>query len=507
MSNLSEQIHNEKIKDYIAKHWVPFTALKDVAIEGEDNFSSQEYFLSIGADKDNYIKEAMFFGSRGIGKSAALVVDFAIGVGKGYAQYNGILFREEVKALEDVISKCNKLFKEFFGEENFTFHRSKADYYFQFWTGERLYMAHGDSKEDYETKYHGQEYQWIGIDEAAIRKNMNFYRLIKTCLRSAKTVNNSNIAPLKMRVTCNPDGDCFEELEDYFMPSGIPGKLVDGKKIAIFGIMDENQYMEGYGEDFDDAPQNEKDPYRYGIKAERSGTFFAECWDSYTHFIKPFKIPSNWYVDRTLDWGTGSPFAVLWFAESKGESFRDGDGKLRFVPKGSIFVIQEYYGCKSKKELNTGIYLDAHDLSQNILHLDRVLQNSLLGMNQKINDGPADNSIWNDKQMSRNKCIAKLLEDGGTKWKQSNKNKGTRIAGAEYIRSMLNAAKKDKPDQPHLYIFNTCTYLKTNLLNLKEDPKVKGDVISDGVPDHDYDALRYRLLQKDTKSYIFNKFK
>lgn len=500
---------SENIQNYINKHWAPIKGVSEIFEEGEENFSSQQYFLSIGCDPKNYIREAMYFGSRGLGKTVMVSVDYAMGVGKGYAKYNGIIFRQESKSLETVKDICNSLFKEFFGEENFVFKMSKADYYFQFWDGSKLYLAHGDSKEDYDTKFHGQEYEKIYIDEAGVRKDMKFYKLIKTCLRSSATATNKNIAPLTIRCTANPEGDAYDELESYFMPTGIPGTPVNNK-VAIFGIMDENEYIDqGYLESFEEMTQAEKDAYRYGIKSERTGTFFAECFDTTTHFIKPFKIPNNWTVDRSLDWGTGSPFSVLWFAESNGESFRNGNGNLCFVPKGSIFVIHEYYGCKSKNELNTGIYLDAADLSQNILQFDRHLRNTVLSMNHKIHDGPADNSIWNDKELTKSKCVAKLLEDGGrgTKWKLSNKNKGSRKSGAEYIRSMLNSAKKNKPDFPHLYIFNTCSYLKTNLLNLKEDPANLGDVISKGVPDHDYDALRYRLLQKESKSFIFTKYK
>lgn len=502
MTDLIAENSKENIDSFIAKHWTAIKGVAEIFDEGETVFSSQQTVLSLYS-----FPELMYWGTRAHGKTVLMAVDFAMGVGRGYASYNCLFVREEAKALERMKNICDQLFKEFFGEDNFRFKMSKADYYYEFWDGSKLYLGHGSTKEDYDAKFHGQEYSRIYVDEAGVRKDMKFIKLIKTCLRTSKTSSNPNTAPLALRLTANPEGDCYSELEEYFMPDGVPGKPTpDGKKIAIFGMMDENEFLEeSYKDSFEDMDQAEKDAYRYGLKSERLGTFFAECFDTHTHFIKPFKIPSNWNVDRTLDWGTGSPFSVLWFAESKGEMFIDGDGKNKYVPKGSIFVIQEYYGCKNAQELNTGIYLDAYDLSQNILHLDRVLRNNYLTLNHKINDGPADNSIWNDRLMSRTKCIAKLLEDGGTKWKQSNKNKGSRVAGAEYIRTMLNAARKDKPDQPHLYIFNTCKYLKTNLLNLKEDPKNKGDVLSEGVPDHDYDALRYRILQKDSISKIFNK--
>lgn len=492
----------------IAKHWQPFPAANFI----DQKHSSQEIFLSSGAEAETAIKEVFYWGSKAIGKTEALIVAYAMHVGKGYSQWDGVIVRPNYKSLNDVIKKCKKLFAEFFGD-NAVWHASKSDYYWEFLPGkERLYIRAGETLEDYETKFHGNEFQFIGVEEMPTWKDMVFYKMIKTCLRASAS-NGKKAPPLLIRATGNPLGDSWNACEDYFMPDGVGVTTGEGKntKLGVRGIMDENIYLidfESYSNSFNDLTQREIDAYRWGIPTERSDTFFADCFDTPTHFIKPFNIPSNWTVDRSLDWGTGAPFSVLWFAESKGENFTDGEGKRRWVPKGSIFVINEYYGCKSKDELNVGIHLDAADLSQNILAHDRKLKNTIVNNATKIQDGPADNSIWNDQKMIKQKCIAKLLEDNGkgTKWKQSNKNKGSRIAGAQYIRSMLTAAKKDKADFPHLYIFNTCKFLKTNLLNLKEDPAAPGDVISVQVPDHDYDALRYRLLQKDNKSYIFSKF-
>ena len=514
---MNEQAFSKKadLPDNIAKHWQPFSSQRISELYKVDiQFSSQELFLSSGADPNNYVAEALYWGSRGIGKTEAMLVAYAMHIGKGYVKWDGLILRKEYKSLNDIIQKSKVLFEHFFGDQAI-WHNSKSDYYWEFKNDKnaRLYFRAGESEDDYETKFHGQEYQFVGLEELSTWDNLNLYKLLKTCLRCSVKHDNKNMPPLLMRATTNPyseTGSGWAEIENYFIENAKPGYIFDEKrssKIHFFGLMDENEFLPaGYQYQFDDFEPKRRAAYRWGIPSARFGTMFSDVFDESVHYIETFKIPSNWYVDKTLDWGTSSPFSVLWFAESNGETFKDGNGKMISVPKGSLFVIYEWYGCKGPKELDKGLKMAAEDVSDNINKLERQVRQQFLSMNHKINIGCADTSIWADKNVVNGKCIARLLENKGkgTKWRPANKNKGSRVAGAEYIKSMLTAAYKNSKDRPHLYIFNNCKYLKKNLLELVEDPKNPGD-IDTTKNDHDYDALRYRILQKDSKTYITNK--
>ena len=85
-------------------------------------------------------------------------------------------------------------------------------------------------------------------------------------------------------------------------------------------------------------PDAERAALLYGDWNGFSGQVFTE-WqnnpDNYrerrgTHVITPFRIPREWRVYRSFDWGYSRPFSVGWYAE-------DTDGVL--------YRIRELYGC------------------------------------------------------------------------------------------------------------------------------------------------------------------
>jgi len=70
---------------------------------------AQELFLSCPH------RQVIFSGSRGPGKTDALLMDFAQHIGKGYgAVWRGILFRRVYKELGDVVEKSARWFYQMF---------------------------------------------------------------------------------------------------------------------------------------------------------------------------------------------------------------------------------------------------------------------------------------------------------------------------------------------------------------------------------------------------------
>ncbi len=70
---------------------------------------SQELFLS------SPIYETLYEGTRGPGKTDALLMDFAQFVGRGYqTEWKGILFRREYKEFDDIVEKSRKWFPRIF---------------------------------------------------------------------------------------------------------------------------------------------------------------------------------------------------------------------------------------------------------------------------------------------------------------------------------------------------------------------------------------------------------
>lgn len=497
------------------KSWEPFPPLKGMP------FSSQQYFLSSGIERHSAIKEVLYHGTRGVGKTEALLASFAILVGKGYGKkWRGVIFRKEYKALDDVINKSKILFKKFFGD-TCVFKESKSDYKWVFATGEELLFRAIDSVQDYDDKFHGQEFSFIGWEELCSWPDLTLYDTMMSCLRtSSDDLDDSNMPPLLVRATTNPFGSGRSAVKKYFIdvaPAGVifeedfnvDGEIISKKRMHVFGSYKENPYLnKDYALSFmslKNSNYNKFKAWLYGDWEAISGGMFGDLWNYDKNAIKPFKIPDNWYIDRSFDYGTASPFSTLWFAESNGESFRDGNGDIQTVPKGSIFVINEYYGCNSISHPNQGLNLNASKIAENIKIRENNMKNKTISLFNKINPGPADNSIWNDSKVSGVKTVADLFSDKGIKWTKSNKAKGSRIAGVEYFKEMLIATANNDTSMPHIYVFNTCKYFISNVPALQIDSKNPED-IDTTQPDHDWDALRYRILNKKSMMSMFNSY-
>jgi len=168
---------------------------------------------------------------------------------------------------------------------------------------------------------------------------------------------------------------------------------------------------------------------------------------------------------------------VLWFAESDGETMPDNV----YYPKGTIFVINEWYGCK-EDESNKGLYLDSTEVSNGIIEREDE-------MDYFVSPGPADSAIYS---IIDGNSIADKMEDAGIYWEHCSKGAGSRVIGLETVRGYLKNSVDNPLESPGLYMFNRCTNLIKNIPVLPRDAK-KQDDVDTGAEDHDYDALRYRL--------------
>src|SRR5688572_8841246 len=116
---------------------------------------SQELFMSCP------LPEVLLHGTRGGGKTDALLMDFAQDVGCGYgAAWRGILFRETYPQLADVVAKSERWFRVIF--PGAVFNRQRMAWEWR--SGEVLFFRHMKRPEDY-WNYHGHEYPWIGWEE------------------------------------------------------------------------------------------------------------------------------------------------------------------------------------------------------------------------------------------------------------------------------------------------------------------------------------------------------
>lgn len=151
------------------------------------------------------IREVLYGGAAGGGKTAALLLDAAGHyIGKGYGRhYRGILLRRTFPELEDtVIPKSKEFYPSFGGVYNSGKHA---------WTfpgGEVIQFGHAQREEDI-TRYLGGEYQWIGFDELTTFTKSQYLALIER-LRSSYGI------PLRLRAATNPGSEGHEWVFERF---------------------------------------------------------------------------------------------------------------------------------------------------------------------------------------------------------------------------------------------------------------------------------------------------
>ena len=221
--------------------------------------------------------------------------------------------------------------------------------------------------------------------------------------------------------------------------------------------------------------------WRFGDWDIVAGGMLDDVFDRQRHIIKGFDIPQSWYVDRTFDWGSSSPFSVIWWAESDGTTAPNGI----IYPRGTMFAVDEWYGWNGKP--NEGNKLLAHEIADGIK--ERENQGRL--SRHYINEGAADTQIWQADPLI-GISIADEMAERGIDWLKADKTPGSRKQGWQRLRRFLKAAKTFPMEQAGLFVFDNCTQWIRTVPVLPRYERDRDDV-DPKAEDHAGDATRYRL--------------
>lgn len=221
---------------------------------------------------------------------------------------------------------------------------------------------------------------------------------------------------------------------------------------------------------------------RHGLWDIVAGGMFDDVWGPGC-IIQSFKIPRSWYVDRCHDWGSSSPFASYVCAESNGEEAQMADGTYRTFPRGSVFLVGEYYGWNGKP--NEGLRLTDAQIAARTLEMETGL-----GLFQRIHPGPADSQIY---AVDDGESTAQRYERAGLYHTAASKGPGSRVSGWQKMREMLKASREGDRETPGLYVFDRCRQFIRTVPTLPRSPHNADDVHKDA-EDHAADAVRYRIM-------------
>lgn len=469
--------------------------------------------LAIGAP---FINELLFGGARGGGKSDYLLGDFLQDIHLG-AMWRGIIFRKSYPELEELLVRAREMFLPL----GAVFKVSEKTFVFP--SGATLKFRHIEHERDADL-YQGHQYTWIGWDELGNWPNLNSYKKLKACLRSAHPVPNKRI-----RCSANPGGVGHHAVKNYFIdaaPLGmeliqnvdedgtittrmfIPSRVYDNKLL----LANDPGYIARLREI--GSPELVK-AWLEGDWNVITGAYFPE-FRTDKHVLEPFAIPEHWMRFRSMDWGSSSPFAVLWHAVSDGHLLKGGT----FIPAGAIITYREFYGCVPGK-VNEGIKWSATQVGKAI---------ALREQHDKIAYGVIDPSAY---KQDGGPSHAERMHTVGVTFRKADNN---RIGGWDTVRDRLCGVKEALPTEieyyykgplkwndplaavivdgklarpqkpphefeddmvgtPMWYIFKTCVHTIRTLPALQHDLNNPEDCDTDG-EDHAPDALRYGLMSR-----------
>lgn len=225
-----------------------------------------------------------------------------------------------------------------------------------------------------------------------------------------------------------------------------------------------------------------------------AGGMFDDVWDRTKHALKPFPVPESWRIDRSFDWGSSKPFSVGWWAESDGTTATMADGTTRAFPRGSLIRIGEWYGWDGKNP-NVGIRMPDVDIARGVVEHEKRM-----GIRGRTKSGPADSAIFSGNPGTR--TTGEIMRSEGVSFTESDKRPGSRAIGWEAMRRMMTAAMQERPEEPGLWVFDTCSQFIRTIPTLPRDEKKPDDIDTDA-EDHIADEVRYRVtapkLEAETK--------
>ena len=371
-------------------------------------------------------------------------------------RYRGLVIRRNYDDLKDWIDRAKFMYRYM----NVKVTGNPAQ--FEFPSGAKIWTGHL-SNEDAWTKYLGQEYQKIAIEELTLIPNeLDYLRLISSA--------RSTIPGLSAQVfgTTNPGGPGhawvkarFVDVsrnETYFDKTSrksrifIPSKVTDNPTI----MREDPEYIDSLKA----LPDEFRRAWLDGDWDIFSGQFFQK-WRHDIHVVDDFDIPNEWYKYRSIDYGFAAPLAVGFYA-------------VDF--KGNIYLYREHY--------EAGMELSHH--------IDRIIE---LSGDERYMMTVGDPSMWirnpqntnrSDVAAPTNMSIADIMGRHGINIIKANNE---RVNGWNLCRQYLNYAENE---EPKFKVFSTCKEFIRTIPSLVHDDKRPEDMDTTG-EDHHADQWRYLM--------------
>ena len=458
--------------------------------------------------------EALLEGSRGGGKTAALIMDFAQHTGMGHGPpWSGIIVRRHIKELDELIKLSQEILPPAFPGISYNIITKKWTWP----TGESLQFLHfTDSSQVPE--FRGRRWPWIGFEELTTWPDDEVYKFMFTCLGSTR-----GGMPRKIRATTNPSGRGHNWVSIRFRLSGIPpmcGPLIDDSRDgqgnieaprrSFHSMIEENLLMmrndPGYVDRLCSGATSESmfRAFRYGDWSITSGGMFDDLFHDFREwFVIPrfqsIVPPPTWRVTDAFDPGSGKPFAYGVFAESDGTDCLLEGGRVRSTIPGDLFMFNEWYGWSGHP--NKGLpHLTIDDIARGIIE-----KRKLWGVAKRVRPGPSDTGIFDEVNGFTQ---AEVYARYGIHFERAAKGPHSRVEGWQQFRMRLKATKPVPGrvrEEPGLYIVGQDCPQTLRTLQILPRSESNIDDADTEAEDHLADMIRMRLRFDGKPSMSFRR--
>ena len=417
-------------------------------------------------------RDVFYGGAAGGGKSYALIADLLRYCDN--PNHRALVIRRTLDELTELINKSREFYPKAFPGAVFR----EAKSMWQFPSGATAWFSYLDKDKDV-SRYQGQAFTWIGIDEITHYPTPYVWEYLRSRLRTTDpsinvymrcTGNPGSVGGWwvkKMYIDPNEPNEPFvatdiESGEQLLWPnSSSPDKA--GKPLFLRKFiparLTDNPYLMQNGEYeamLRSLPEVERRRLLEGDWDVAEGAAFPEFSRS-VHVCEASttQIPSNWLRLRAGDYGYSAPSCILWGAI-------DWDDNL--------WIYREFYGKGQTAE-----------------NLARIISN-YEGEDPGMYYTVLDSSCWN--RVGTGPSIAETMIRAGVRWTPSDRN---RLAGKMEIHRRLQ--QDTVTDEPRIKILSTCTNLIRTLSSLPLS-KTNTEDVDTKADDHAYDALRYMCMTR-----------
>ena len=422
--------------------------------------------------------EALYGGAAGGGKSDCALAEALRQI--HIPHYRGLILRKTYPQLSELIDRSGEIYKA--AIKSATYNDSKHCWTFP--SGAKIYFGSMQHTKD-RVNYQGKRYDFIDFDELTQFTYDEYSYLF------SRNRPNGPGTRCYIRAQANPGGIGHGWVKERFITPAPPMQTIwddvivrypDGheetrrrSRVFVPSTVFDNQILLENDPDYltrlAALPEEERAALLYGDWDSFTGQVFTEWRNdsehyhdrTNTHVIAPFRVPSEWRIWCSMDWGYSKPFAIGWYAV---------DHEKR------IYRIREYYGCEGTP--NKGVMMEPAAVARKMLEIEADDPN----LRGKHITRVADPAIWGTQT---GESIAQTFARAGVYFK---KGEHARIDGKMQIHHRLAF---DEYGKPLLYVFNTCRHFIRTVPNLVYDDKNVEDIDTDG-EDHIYDELRYMCM-------------